>query len=191
MGSRRLHGRLARLEQRVPAPVPPPPEDKERRKRLERMSARLGDLITAAGELMSEEESQRVGDALDLWSDRRAGPYAGWFGDLAQERCRLPDLAPAAMKAVLLAWLSPECDWGARVCRQCGLEYPCHKSPPLSEWKVLPGKIPLEGPPPWYDLPDFFEACPGCGASLRDFDWASLVDDSTAPWKTNGSGPRQ
>jgi hypothetical protein len=186
MGSRHLYGRLARLEQRLPAPVPPPPEDKERRRRLERQAARLGDLIEAAAALMSEEECQRVGAALEQWNDRQAGPYAGWFCDLARERCRLPDLAPAAMKAVLLAWLSPECDSGARVCRPCGLEYPSHKSPPMSEWKVLPGKVPFQGPPPGYDLPDFFDACPGCGASLLDFDWASLVESASPPWKATG-----
>jgi hypothetical protein len=62
---------------------------------------------------------------LERWQDRQAGPYAGWFRDLARERCRLPDLTPSAMKAVLLAWLSSECDSKARLCRQCGLECPC------------------------------------------------------------------
>jgi hypothetical protein len=53
------------------------------------------------------------------------------------------------------------------------LEYP-HRQMPISEWKVLPGKIPREGPPPWYDVPDFFRACPGCGASTLETDWAHL-----------------
>jgi hypothetical protein len=39
---------------------------------------------------------------------------------------------------------SPSVD-GAVVCRQCGLEYPHHKAPPLSEWKLLPGKQPQVG----------------------------------------------
>jgi hypothetical protein len=154
---------------------------------VKRQFDRLGELLEAALALMSEEEGQRVVDALEQFNDRQAGPFAGWFRDLAKERCRLPDLAPTAMKAVLLAWLSPECDSIARVCRQCGLEYPDHKRPPLSEWKLLPGKVPQQGPPPWYDLPDFFDACPGCGASIRDFDWATAVEGSSAPWKTSGS----
>ena len=57
-------------------------------------------------------------------------------------------MAPAARKAVLLAWLSPECDSLARIWRQGGLEDPFPKSPPLSEWKLLPGKVPLQGSPP-------------------------------------------
>jgi hypothetical protein len=168
--------------------VPPLPEDKERRQRVKRQFARLADLLEAAAALMSEEQGQRVLAALDLFNDRQDGPYADWFRDLARGRCRLPDMTPAAMKAVLLAWLSPECDCFARVCRQCGLEYPCHKRLPLSEWKVLPGKVPQQGPPPWYDLPDFFDACPGCGASLLDFDWASAVESCSPPWKAAGSG---
>jgi hypothetical protein len=92
------------------------------------------------------------------------------------------------MKAVLLAWLSPECGCFARVCRQCGLESPCHKRPPLSEWKLLPGKVPLEGPSPWYDLPDFFEAGPGCGAKLFNIDWPWFVESTSPPWKASGSG---
>jgi hypothetical protein len=150
--------------------------------------ARLGELFEAAGALMSEEEGQRVLDALDQFNDRQDGPFAGWFRDLTKEWCRLPDLAPAAMKAVLLAWLSPECDGRGQVCRQCGLEYPCHKHPPLSEWKLLPGKVPFEGPPPWYDLPEFFKACPGCGAALFDIDWPWFVESKSPPWKASGSG---
>jgi hypothetical protein len=41
----------------------------------------------------------------------------------------------------------------------------------LSEWKLLPGKKPMKGPPPWYDLAYLFEACPGCGASRHEVDW--------------------
>jgi hypothetical protein len=63
------------------------------------------------------------------------------------------------------------------------LEYPCHRTPPLSAWKVLPGKVPLRGPPPWYDLPDFFDACPGCGAPTREIDWPGLVAPNTYPWQ--------
>jgi hypothetical protein len=181
-----LKRRLAKLERQLPLPSPVP-EDKERGQWLEQTGARLQRLVEAAGELMSAEECAQVQQALGQWFEDQGGPYAPWFRDLVAGNCRLPEVGPGAMKALLLAWLSPECDGFARVCRQSGLEYPCHKSPPLTEWKVLPGKVPLQGPPPWYDLPDFFEACPGCGASLLDFDWSHLVPQCNCPWK----GPRQ
>jgi hypothetical protein len=85
------------------------------------------------------------------------------------------------MRALLLAWLSPECDGRGRVCRRCGLGYPCHATSPLSTWKVQPGKVPLQGPPPWYDLPDFFAACSGCGTSAREIDWPGLVAPNIYP----------
>jgi hypothetical protein len=47
---------------------------------------------------------------------------------------------------------------------------------------VLPGKIPLQGPPPWYDLPEFFQVCPNCGASRFEADWPHLVQDLDRPW---------
>jgi|SRR5262249_35069546 len=97
-------------------------------------------------------------------------------------------MAPAARKAVLLAWRSPECDSLAWIWRQCGLEDPFPKSPPLSEGKLLPGKVPLQGSPPWDDLPDFFDACSRCGASLLDIDWPWLVENCSPPWKAAGSG---
>jgi hypothetical protein len=75
--------------------------------------------------------------------------------------------------------VSPERDSFARVCRQCGLEYPDHQKPPLSQWK------PRQGPP-WFDTPDCFAACPGCGASIKDFDWAHLVDGKDPPWTQLG-----
>jgi hypothetical protein len=95
--------------------------------------------------------------------------------------CRLPELTPVAMKDLLLAWLAPEAD-GGMVCRQCGLECPKHKSPPLSEYKLLPGKTPFEVPPPWYDLPFLFAVCPGCGASRHEVDWP-FQTAYDLPWK--------
>jgi len=111
-----------------------------------------------------------------------SGPYWRWLSDLCDGRSRLPALPPETMQALLLTWLSPEVNTYAIVCRQCGLEYPDHKSPPLSQWKLLPGKRPQEGPPPWYDLPCFFLVCPGCGASTFDMDWAHLVGQEHRSW---------
>jgi hypothetical protein len=100
-----------------------------------------------------------VHEGLRQWQEEGGGPYFTWFRDLGWGRCRLPELPAMVMKDLLLSWLSPEVD-GGMVCRQCGLEYPHHRTPPLREWKLLPGKTPGEGPPPWYDLPEFFRACP-------------------------------
>src|SRR5207244_12641127 len=62
-------------------------------------------------------------------------------------RCRLPELPATVMKELLLTWISPEVDGGV-ACQHCGLEYPRYRTPPVSEWKVLPGKTPLQGSPP-------------------------------------------
>jgi hypothetical protein len=176
-----LRRRLDRLEQKL-LPAPPPLSPAEAR-RLRRDEARLDKLLQAVQPLLDPAEAAQVREALDLWDRDARGPFSTWFRDLTEGRSTLPSLTPEAMKAVLLAWLSPERDNLARVCRQCGLEYPDHKKPPVAEWKLLPGKRPLVGEPPWYDLPDFFAACPGCGASLRDFDWAHLMDGQDPPWK--------
>jgi hypothetical protein len=86
------------------------------------------------------------------------------------------------MKELLLAWLSPQADGGV-VCRHGGLEYPRHRSPPLGEWRLLPGRKALEGPPPWYDLPELFACCPNCGGSCRDIDWPYRTPECRRPWK--------
>src|SRR5262249_7332955 len=93
----------------------------------------------------------------------------------------LPELTPEVGKELLLAWLSPEVDGGI-VCRQCGLEYPKHRHPPMNEWRVLPGKVPLQGPPPWYDLPEVFQTCPNCGASRFEIDWRHRVRQFDGRW---------
>jgi hypothetical protein len=64
-----------------------------------------------------------------------------------------------------------------------GLEYPHHRSPPLSTWKLLPGRRPFDGAPPWYDLPEFFASCPHCGASRYEMDRPHLVPKHDYPWK--------
>ena len=53
----------------------------------------------------------------------------------------------------------------------------------MNEWKLLPGKRPPEGPPPWYDLPEFFPSCPHCGASCREMNWPHLILQHDYPWK--------
>jgi hypothetical protein len=41
----------------------------------------------------------------------------------------------------------------------------------------------MEGPPPWYDLPEFFLSCPHCQASRFEMNWPHLVPEHDYPWK--------
>jgi hypothetical protein len=70
-----------------------------------------------------------------------------------------------------------------QVCNVCGVEYPHLKRPPPGTWRALPGKVAFKDPPPWYDLPRAFDACPGCGASTYDRTWSHLTEDKNLPWK--------
>jgi hypothetical protein len=180
MSYRQLNARLAKLE--VQLPKPSIVQDRPARKQRARLARRLVRLFEPAGRLMTEEESEKLDQALRQWIEGRHGPYAMWFEEILCGRGRLPALDAAAMKGLLLAWLSPARDQFACVCRQCGLLYPHHRWPPYNEWKLLPGKVPRVGSPPWYDLPEFFASCPGCGASTNDFDWSHLVDGVYRPW---------
>jgi hypothetical protein len=175
----RIQHRIARLERLAP---PLPPAEDLRRKRFGKVLNRWMRLCRAAGPLLTPEEDQCVGQALERLANELEGPFAVWMCDLRDGRCRLPELTPAAMRSLLVAWLSPEVD-GGMVCNGCGLEYPRHKAPPMGQWKLLPGKKPQEGPPPWYDLPEFFPLCPHCSASRFDVDWPHLVDQHTHAWR--------
>jgi len=180
MRHRQWRKRLAKLD--VLLPQAPTVDVQKRQKRRREVVRRLVRLCEQACELMSEEEQINVAEGFKQWAEAERGPYRWWFRDLFQGRCRLPELAPATMKELLVAWLSPECDPMTRVCRGCGLQYPHPRVTPMTEWKLLPGKVPLVGPPPWYDLPVFFPSCPGCGASALDIDWSHLVDRHDLPW---------
>jgi hypothetical protein len=138
-------------------------------------------MIEQAAPLLTDEQQEQILGGMEQIGRDTTGPYNRWLNDLLEGRCRLPKLSPEACKALLLAWLSPEVD-GAMVCNQCGLEYPRHRAPSMSEWKVLPGKIPLQGPPPWYDLPEFFQTCPNCGDSRFNMDWPHLIRDKYYLW---------
>jgi hypothetical protein len=177
----RLKARVAQLEKKLPAPLPADPMARQRRRRLRLVEKRLGCLLQGALQIMSAAEQDRVTEALQQWLEKQQGPFSHWFNDLAYGNCRLPELPAPVMKDLLLAWLSGDVDDFAPVCRQCGLEYP-HRRPPMTEWKLLPGKRPFEDPPPWYDLSAFFQCCPLCGASNLDFDWSHLVRDLDCPW---------
>jgi len=154
-----------------------------REARWQKVADRWISLAAKASDLMSPEEDQRVSEAI-LRSDD--GPYRGWISDLASGRCRLPQLSAETMKQLMLAWLSPLVDayMNAAICASCGLEYPKCKLPPVSDWKLLPGKQPGVGEPPWYDLPEFFTSCPHCGSILQGqgMDWPHLIDMKSYPW---------
>src|SRR5262249_56755425 len=120
--------RLERLEEKLPPPPPPPGQAErleERHRRWREVFRRWISLVRSAEPLISDEEADRVAQALAQLADDWRGPYARWLGDLEEGRCRLPELTPEAMKALLLAWLSDAVDF-ACVCTGCGLEYPHH-----------------------------------------------------------------
>jgi hypothetical protein len=143
---------------------------------------RWGRLLEQAWTLLPDAEQGRVGDAVAQLAEGFGGPYGGWLRGLRDGWSRLPELPSATMRDLLLAWPSPEAD-GGMVCRACGLEYPRHKTPPLGQWKLLPGKAPLVGPPPWYDLPELFAACPACGGPRLEADWPWQTGPHPHPWK--------
>jgi hypothetical protein len=182
MSARALHRRLGGLERLCPPPPAPPPEDEARQRRWRAVLRRWDALLGVAWPLLGPAEQEQLERALAQLVDESAGPLWDWLRGLRDGWSRLPELPPETTQALLLAWLSPEADRGM-TCRHCGLEYPRHKSPPLSEWKLLPGKRPLEGPPPWYDLPEFFAACPGCGGSRFEADWPWQTAGVALPWK--------
>ena len=178
----RLKARVAQLEKKLPAPPPADPMARQRRRRLRLVEKRLGRLLQEAWQIMSAAEQDRVAEALQQWLEKQQGPFSHWFHDLVHGNCRLPEVPAPVMKDLLLAWLSGDVHDCAPVCQQCGLEYPDRRQPPLTEWKSIPGKRPFQDPPPWYDLPVFFQCCPSCGASNLDVDWSHLVQDLDRPW---------
>jgi hypothetical protein len=179
--SRGIRRRLTALERRCP-PLEPPRADPACRRQWEAVLGRWEHLLRQAWALLSEAEQGRVTGALAQLTEDFGGPYGGWLRGLRDGWSRLPELPAVTMRNLMLAWLSPEAD-GGMVCRACGLESPRHKSPPLSEWKLLPGRAPLVGPPPWYDLPELFAACPGCGGSRYEADWPGQAGADPRPWK--------
>jgi hypothetical protein len=151
----KMKRRVERLERAVP---PQPPDETLQLKRWAKVLDRFVRLVEQAATLVSPDEEQRVAQALGdlIDGNGRRGPYAGWLRDLQDGWCRLPNLPPATMKDLLVAWSSPGVSGGV-VCQSCGLEYPHQNYRPL--------------------LP----ACPGCAS--REWDWAHLVRDYDRAWK--------
>ena len=153
----KLKCRVDRLERALPAPSS---EEGQRQRRWAKVVDRFFRLATQATALLSPEEERVVeqGFAALVEGDGFGGPLGEWLRDLRDGWCRLPKMPPAAMKDLLLAWLSPGVDGGG-VCKSCGLEYPKKNFDPL------------------------FPTCPGCGAATRDWDWPNLVKDYDRAWK--------
>src|SRR5262249_52944846 len=110
-------------------------------------------------------------------------PLWGWIESAARGRSRLPRcLTEAVMRRLVLIRLDQagQCGPFEAVCLRCGLQYPEHKRPPLSEWKLAPGSS-WDERPPRFDLPRFFEreGCPACGGSGKggEMNWAHLIED--------------
>jgi hypothetical protein len=135
--------------------------------------------LEAFGAVLPEDLADRVCAALQ---DERC-PLWKWLENLVRGRCRLPEcLTEEVMRRLVLIRLdeADRCRSSEAVCLRCGLEYPMHELPPLSEWKLASGCSPDERPLR-YDLPHFFDhdGCPACGASSKagDMNWAHLVPD--------------
>src|SRR5947209_4476754 len=63
-------------------------------------------------------------------------PLCPWLEDVFRGRSRLPEcLTPEVMRRLVLIRLdeADQCDDFDAVCLRCGLQYPVHNSPPLSE----------------------------------------------------------
>jgi hypothetical protein len=183
--SMNLRTRVANLEKLRPPPPPPPPPDPEVQQRMKRFKRIHKQFVRLAGEaerLMTCEEIHQLYGEME----KERSSILLWLDDLLLGRCRLPsDLSAEVMKALLLAYASPHCDDQLRyVCIRCGMEYPHAKKSFPGERKLLPGKVPYEGPPPWFAEPDFFTGCPSCGASPRvpDVTWSCRVAEDVYPW---------
>jgi hypothetical protein len=109
------------------------------------------EVLSSFGRAVPEDLRERVTAALQ---DSRC-PLWDWLHDLLRGRSRLPEgLTEEVMRRLVLIRLdeADRCEPWEAVCLRCGLQYPRHKSPPLSEWRLAPGCSPDERPL-HYDLP--------------------------------------
>jgi hypothetical protein len=172
----RVFKTLGRLEREISEQLEIRRQEEERQAAEQR---RWEETLTCFGAALPEDLWDRVDVALrdensTLWR---------WLEDMFRGRSRMPEcLTEEVMRRLVLIRLeeADRCDSFECVCLHCGLQYPHHKSPPLSEWKLAPGCSPDERPLR-YDLPRFFEydGCPACRASSRasDMNWAHLMSD--------------
>jgi len=173
---RMLTRRLARLEAKLP---PPSPELELRLQQCDPIFERWDALGAAAWPLLGAEEQGRVNEALGQLHERHAGPYALWFNGLLLGWSRLPPLAPPVMKDLLLTWLQPGVATGF-ACRDCGLIYPFRYWPQPAGTKSFQVWPQGQEPPP--RAPEFFAACPHCGAANTDIHMPDDVEQHDHPW---------
>jgi hypothetical protein len=140
---------------------------------------RWDETLSRFGEMIPEDLGDRVRAALE---DRGCSLWR-WIEDVFRGRSRLPEcLTQEVMRRLVLTRLdeADKCEPYEAVCLRCGLQYPRHKCPPISEWKLVPGRSPDERPLR-YDLPYFFDhdGCPACGTSSKagEMNWAHLIGD--------------
>jgi hypothetical protein len=177
-----LTRRLARLEAKLP---PPSPELELRLRQCDPIFERWDALGAAAWPLLGAEEQGRVNEALERLHDGLSGPYALWFNGLLLGWSRLPPLAPAVMKDLLLAWLQSAVATGF-VCQGCGLAYPFRHWPQPAGTKSFQVWPQGQGPPP--RVPEFFAACPHCGAPNTDIHLPDNVEQHDHPWNGDATG---
>ena len=128
---------------------------------------------------LNPDEQGRVNEALAKLHARLSGPYALWFDSVLLGWSRLPLLAPPVMKDLLLTWLDPAMATGF-ACRSCGLKYPFRYWPRSEEAERFMVWPEGQGPPP--RAPEFFAACPHCGAANTDILLPDDVEGHDYPW---------
>lgn len=170
---------LNRLEEQVAEIEQGRQAREEERDRVSAEQQRWKETLKRFAEMIPDDLLDRVVAVLEdegcrLWD---------WIRDVFRGRSRLPEcLTEDVLRRLVLIRLdeADKCNSSEAVCLHCGLQYPMHKYPPLSEWKLAPGCSPDERPLR-YDLPHFFEhdGCPACGASSKagDANWAHLIED--------------
>jgi hypothetical protein len=168
--------RVARLEAKLP---PPSPEAALRLRQCGPLFDRWDQLLAAAWPLLGADDRGRVNEALAKLHAGRSGPYAIWFDSLLLGWSRLPALAPPVMKDLLLTWLDPAVATGF-ACRACGLKYPFRYWPRSAETERCLVWPDGQGPP---RAPEFFAACPHCGAANTDILTLDDVERHDYPWK--------
>ena len=169
--------RVARLELKLP---PLSQETESRLRQCDPIFERWDALGAAAWPLLGAKEQDRVNEALGRLHDGLSGPYAIWFNGLLLGWSRLPPLVPPVMKDLLLTWLQPGVATGF-ACRGCGLKYAFRYWPQPAGVKSFQVWPQGQGPPP--RAPEFFAACPHCGAPNTDINLPDDVEQHDHPWK--------
>jgi hypothetical protein len=149
-------------------------------RRSAEVGARFNELLTAACELMTEEEQAQAEEGAALLGNFRddgladgsweGSPWCWLDGIFECGRSRLPlDLDPDDMRLLLLVRINERCRMRMDLtCTGCGLQVPCGRN---DTWWPKP-------------VSRFFPACPHCGG--EDFEWSihigAVYHGKTYPW---------